>query len=402
MSPENAASRCSSSTVAARTAANPNIPNATCITPPSAPAAPRRRWCPMDRSPTPSSRPLAPGHLSPASGTASPSWPTGAGPSDTAAPGRRPRSAPARSDARSSSRPAWRASRGPLEELPRDARQAGRDVLLASLRAGADRGRRPGAAVSEGPAPVGHEGLALPEAGESGPGARGLEEGAGDRSIGHHRRRGAAGAEGGVMHVAFGMLGFAAVLAATVLLEQREAAFSGLIYRPALLLLCAGPLFISLISHKLEELAICARTGFKAMRFSATRSRAMLHEELSRFVAEERRGRTGEALAISESAQHELMRQLAPLVVKQYSPEDIERTAATASSVLSSTMKRSEDVLTSLARVAPAVGLVGTTLGLITLLKDLRNFDRLGPSMALALLCTLSRRWRRPASSRAR
>ena len=52
-------------------------------------------------------------------------------------------------------------------------------------------------------------------------------------------------------------------------------------------------------------------------------------------------------------------------------------------------MKRSEDVLTSLARVSPAVGLVGTTLGLITLLKDLRNFDHLGPSMALALLCTL-------------
>ena len=191
------------------------------------------------------------------------------------------------------------------------------------------------------------------------------------------------------MHVAFGMLGFAAVLAATVLLEQREAAFSGLIYRPALLLLCAGPLFISLISHKLEELAICARSVFKAMRFSATRSRAMLHEELSRFAAEVRRGRPAEALAISESAQHELVRQLAPLVVKQYSAEDIERTAATASSVLASTMKRSEDVLTALARVAPAVGLVGTTLGLITLPKDLRNFDRLGPSMALALLCTL-------------
>ena len=191
------------------------------------------------------------------------------------------------------------------------------------------------------------------------------------------------------MHVAFGMLGFAAVLAATVLLEQREAAFSGLIYRPALLLLCAGPLFISLISHKLEELAICARTVLKAMRFSATRSRATLHEELSRFAAEVRRGRPGEALAISESAQHELVRQLAPLVVKQCSAEDIERTAATASSVLASTMKRSEDVLTALARVAPAVGLVGTTLGLITLLKDLRNFDRLGPSMALALLCTL-------------
>ncbi|MGZ6125040.1 MAG: MotA/TolQ/ExbB proton channel family protein [Myxococcales bacterium] len=191
------------------------------------------------------------------------------------------------------------------------------------------------------------------------------------------------------MHVAIGMLGFAAVLAATVLLEQREAAFSGLFYRPALLLLCAGPLFISLVSHKVEELFICVRTVWKAMRFSATRSRAILHDELSRFAAEVRRGRPGEALAIAEGAQHDLVRQLAPLVVKQYAAEDIERTANTASSVLASSMKRSEDVLTSLARVAPAVGLVGTTLGLITLLKDLRNFDHLGPSMALALLCTL-------------
>src|SRR5262249_52239804 len=158
-------------------------------------------------------------------------------------------------------------------------------------------------------------------------------------------------------------------LAATVLLEQKEAAFSGLFYRPALLLLCAGPLFISLISHKLEELAICVRTVWRAVRFSASRSRAVLHDELSRFAAEVRGGRPGEALGIAESAQHELVRQLAPLVVKQYAPEDIERTASTASSVLASSMKRSEDVLTSLARVAPAVGLVGTTLGLITLLK---------------------------------
>src|SRR5205807_431345 len=145
----------------------------------------------------------------------------------------------------------------------------------------------------------------------------------------------------------------------------------------------------------------------------------------SRFAAEVRRGRPVEALAIAEDARHDLVRQLAPLVVKQYSPEDIERTAATAIAVLASAMKRSEDVLTSLARVAPAVGLVGTTLGLITfavlasamkrsedvltslarvapavglvgttlglisLLRDLSNFAQLGPSMALALLCTL-------------
>src|SRR5207302_7867907 len=104
---------------------------------------------------------------------------------------------------------------------------------------------------------------------------------------GHHRGRSAARAQGGVMHVAFGILGFAAVLAATVLLEQKEANFSGLFCRPALLLLCAGPLFISLISHKVDELATSVRTLWKAVRFSAARSRAILQDEVSRFAAEE-------------------------------------------------------------------------------------------------------------------
>jgi chemotaxis protein MotA len=118
-------------------------------------------------------------------------------------------------------------------------------------------------------------------------------------------------------------------------------------------------------------------------------SRAALAEDLARFGAELRRGRPAEALLAAESSRHELLRLLAPLAVKQYSAEDLESTASTAAFARVSAIKRHEDVFTGLARVAPATGLVGTTLGLITLLKDLRNFEQLGPSMALALLCTL-------------
>jgi chemotaxis protein MotA len=191
------------------------------------------------------------------------------------------------------------------------------------------------------------------------------------------------------MHVIVGIAGLLGVLYATVALGQSDTTFTGLVYRPAMLLLVGGPVFIALTSHKLEELGACARLVWRAIRFSPARSRAVLHEELSRFAAEVRRGRPAEALAQCENASHDLLRQLGPLVVKQYAPLELERTAGTAAYVLSSSMKRSEDVLTSLARVAPATGLVGTTLGLISLLKDLRNFEQLGPSMALALLCTL-------------
>ena len=191
------------------------------------------------------------------------------------------------------------------------------------------------------------------------------------------------------MHVITGILGFAAVLVATVVLQQPGGGFPGFFYKPALLLIGVGPLFVAIASHTFGELAECLSELARALRFSAARSRAALGEDVVRFGTELRRGRPAEALSLAESSRHELLRLLAPLVVKQYSVEDLESTASAAAYTRASIIKRHEDVFTSLARVAPATGLIGTTLGLISLLRDLRNFDQLGPSMALALLCTL-------------
>ena len=190
------------------------------------------------------------------------------------------------------------------------------------------------------------------------------------------------------MHVVIGLLGLAAVLAATVTTEGAHS-FTGYLHRPALLLLVLAPPFVALTSYRPEELWETVRAVVRAVRRAPSRARASLYEDLSRFAADFRRGRPAEALATAEYSEHPLFRQLAPLVVRQYAAAEIERTASAAAYCLSSSLKRSEDVLTSLARVAPAMGLVGTTLGLIGLLRDLSNFAQLGPSMALALLCTL-------------
>ena len=191
------------------------------------------------------------------------------------------------------------------------------------------------------------------------------------------------------MHAVVGILGFAAVLFATVTLQRADGGFGGFLYKPALLLIGVGPLFIALVSSKLEELVEVGREIARCIRFSAARSRAEPVDELGRFAADLRRGKPAEALAAADASGHALLRRLAPLVVKQYAPDELERTAAAAAFAQVSALKRTEDVLTGLARVAPATGLVGTTLGLIALLKDLRNFEQLGPAMALALLCTL-------------
>ena len=190
------------------------------------------------------------------------------------------------------------------------------------------------------------------------------------------------------MHVFIGIAGVIAVLAITVATEGAHA-FTGFLHRPALILLVFAPPFVALTSYRPEELLETVREVLRALRSTPSRARAELYEDVSRFASEFRRGRAAEALSIADASAHPLFRQLAPLVVRQYEAAEIEKTAGAAAYCLSSSLKRAEDVLTSLARVAPAVGLIGTTLGLIGLLRDLSNFTQLGPSMALALLCTL-------------
>ncbi|EPX60652.1 MotA/TolQ/ExbB proton channel [Cystobacter fuscus DSM 2262] len=190
------------------------------------------------------------------------------------------------------------------------------------------------------------------------------------------------------MHFIIGMLGLGLTLAYT-LTQGHASGFGGIIHVPSLVLLGFAPLCMTVASYKFSELGGAARAVGRALRFSASRSRAQLYEALTQFAAEVRQRRPARALEIASQAQHDVLRQLGPLVIRQYSAADIESTASTSLFCMVSGMKRAEDVLGTLSRVAPATGLVGTVLGLISLLKDLSRFEQLGPSMALALLCTL-------------
>jgi chemotaxis protein MotA len=190
------------------------------------------------------------------------------------------------------------------------------------------------------------------------------------------------------MHFIVGLVGLALTLAYT-LTQGHSSGFSGVIHLPSMVLLGFAPLFMTIASYKFSELLGAARSVVRALRFSAARSRAQLYESLTQFASEVRQRRPARALEIAGGARHDVLRQLGPLVVRQYSSADIESTASTSLFCMVSAMKRSEDVLGTMSRVAPAAGLVGTVLGLISLLKDLSRFDQLGPSMALALLCTL-------------
>jgi chemotaxis protein MotA len=104
-----------------------------------------------------------------------------------------------------------------------------------------------------------------------------------------------------------------------------------------------------------------------------------------------RRARKDGTLSIQTAVYHEpdpFMRKCIELVVDDLPPADIHRTLEIELAVEEDRARHGAQVFQTLGGLAPAMGLIGTLIGLIQMLKNLEDATMIGPAMALALLTT--------------
>ena len=82
------------------------------------------------------------------------------------------------------------------------------------------------------------------------------------------------------------------------------------------------------------------------------------------------------------------LRKAVQIVTDGYSSDDTERVLAQELDALVERHRRSASILRRGSEVAPAMGLIGTLIGLVQMLADLQNPETIGPAMAVALLTT--------------
>lgn len=90
----------------------------------------------------------------------------------------------------------------------------------------------------------------------------------------------------------------------------------------------------------------------------------------------------------AEISKDKLLARGVELVTDGYTAEDIERILNQEIDALIDRHRRSAGIVRRAAEIAPAMGLIGTLVGLVQMLSDLKNPDAIGPAMALALLTT--------------
>jgi chemotaxis protein MotA len=164
---------------------------------------------------------------------------------------------------------------------------------------------------------------------------------------------------------------------------------TGFVNAPSILIVLGGTLAVTTMSFRIAEIAalpgIMLRTLVRRPIDAAAAARRVLG------MAERARKKGPLALQaeLSRTIAEPLLRSGLALAADGATPEEIERALNAEAAAAAARQRTAADVMRKAAEVAPAMGLIGTLVGLVQMLGHLADPDTIGPAMAVALLTTL-------------
>ena len=172
-----------------------------------------------------------------------------------------------------------------------------------------------------------------------------------------------------------------------------SANFSGLFHLGSFLLLIFAPIGAAFIAYDFRTMAgtvwLIGRALFGKRNSAGAVARAKLLNDLYAFGRAVRGGRANDAGDVLLRTEEPLLREAGPLAMQRIPGREVSETVGTLAYARIANVRAAEDVLKTLAKAAPSFGMVGTIMGLVDVLTNLKDFDKLGPGMALAITTTL-------------
>ncbi len=155
---------------------------------------------------------------------------------------------------------------------------------------------------------------------------------------------------------------------------------------PSILIVFGGTVFVVLSQYTLGQFFGAGKIAAKAFMFKIEAP----DELIQKIVEMADAARKGGFLALEEAEiENEFMQKGVDMLVDGH---DIDVVRATLSKDISMTTERHEfgaTIYKALGDVAPAMGMIGTLIGLVAMLSNMDDPKAIGPAMAVALLTTL-------------
>jgi chemotaxis protein MotA len=182
-----------------------------------------------------------------------------------------------------------------------------------------------------------------------------------------------------------GLLFAVGLIFAAIAMGQSNANFFNV---PALMIVLFGTMAATAISYTGEELAKAGRIIGKSMLRRKQHPATMASSLIDLAIIAKKKGILALMNYESETDKYPFLSRALQMVVDGYRAAEIERLLTLEVEALSERHKRSAGITRRAAEVAPAMGLIGTLVGLVQMLADLENPETIGPAMAVALLTT--------------
>ena len=156
---------------------------------------------------------------------------------------------------------------------------------------------------------------------------------------------------------------------------------------PSLMIVVGGTLGATMINYPLADMIRVVKIGMKVL-FAKNLSAPEL---IKNFVDYATRARREGILALESSINEtddQFLRKGLQLTVDGLEPQAIEEILQTEIDYIETRHRLGADIFTTLGTFAPALGMIGTLIGLVQMLQSMDDPSSIGPSMAVALLTT--------------
>ena len=155
---------------------------------------------------------------------------------------------------------------------------------------------------------------------------------------------------------------------------------------PSLLIVIVGSLFAVMMKFELGQFLAAAKVAGKAFSFKLIKPEDLIGEivELAGLA------RKGGLLSLEgKEVSDEFLSKGIQLLVDGHDPDVVKTLLSTEMKLASARHDTGISIFKSLGDVAPAMGMIGTLIGLVAMLANMDDPKAIGPAMAVALLTTL-------------
>lgn len=175
------------------------------------------------------------------------------------------------------------------------------------------------------------------------------------------------------------------LITTAILLGQTNANFFN---PPSILLVILGTMSVTAIAYSWEEIKSSLEVVRQSFVIRRTPPAVMARQLMDIAVLARKKGFLILSQMENELEKDPHLAKAVQIVTDGYGGDDVERVLSQEIDSLVQRHRRATSIIRRAAETAPAMGLIGTLVGLVQMLADLSDPDAIGPAMALALLTT--------------